>query len=58
MPTSQTKTALNLLSINPKPHTNLTKPERQALKQLKRNNNIVIKKADKGLVIVVENKVN
>lgn len=52
------KTASNPPSINTRPHTNLTKSERQALKKLKHNRDIVIKKADKGSVIVVQNKID
>ncbi len=35
---------------------NLTKEERKALKELKSNTNIVIKKADKGSAVIIMNR--
>ena len=39
-----------------KPRNNLPINERQALKELKQNNNIIVKKADKGTTTVIMNK--
>ena len=41
-----------------KPKNNLPKNERQALQELKQNNNINVKKADKGTTTVIMNKEN
>lgn len=47
---------MNPPTINLRPHSNLTKLERIALKKLKHNTSISIKRADKGSVIVIEDK--
>jgi len=47
--------ALNNLSIVAPSHPNLTKDETQALAELSKAHNIVIKKADKGSAVVIQN---
>ena len=49
------KMALFKSKTNFKRHQNLTKAERSGLYQLKANNEIIIKKADKGYAVVVMN---
>ena len=44
------------LPLRKKPRYNTSKKERQALQHLKKNENIVIKPADKGGAIVIQNK--
>ena len=46
----EVKTELAAVKI-PKPKNNLPINERQALKQISQNNNIIVKKADKGTTI-------
>jgi len=50
------KNTINQLPNKNKITDNLTIKERKALKQLKNNDSIVIKKADKGSAIVIQNK--
>ena len=51
----EVKTELAEVKIS-KPKNNLPINERQALKELKQNNNIIVKKADKGTTTVIMNK--
>ena len=51
----EVKTELAEVKIS-KPRNNLPINERQALKELKQNNNIIVKKADKGTTTVIMNK--
>lgn len=51
----KTKQSIFTLEPTPKEHSNLSPKEMQALQQLKHNQDIVIKNADKGNGIVIEN---